>query len=139
MILPMRKILLDKVALLIVVVFLTHLVATFFYLYWRFWWFDLLMHLLGGVWLGLFSAWFVFFSGYVSERVATRRNIVLASLLTVVVLGGGWEVFEYSLGVADSAAQSYSADVSTDFLMDTLGALIASSYMIGFLSKKKGV
>ena len=40
-----------------------HLSALQFYLYWRFWWFDLLTHFLGGLWVA------VSFCGYFFNSV----------------------------------------------------------------------
>jgi hypothetical protein len=80
------------------------------YLYWRYEWFDILMHLLGGLAIGTFVAGLLY---------KFRPGLFL---LGVVVLVVGWEVFEYMFGIPHE--DNYVFDTALDLLMDTFGALV---------------
>ena len=59
-----------------------HSLGTQFYFYWLFWWFDLLMHALGGFSLGLLVSFFL------------PRKVVYVFFLLLLFLLLTWEVFE---------------------------------------------
>lgn len=88
-----------------------HLFALYEYLYWRLEWFDVFMHYLGGLAIGVFLIGFF-------EKFRPLFFLGLFSLLMV-----SWEVFEYIFGIPREA--NYFFDTALDFLMDALGALTA--------------
>lgn len=108
-----------------------HQVASALYFYWTLWWFDNLMHLLGGLSLGFFSLWMVNFSGlFGPPRVLTRRWAVIVSLVVVVIIASAWEVFEYVNGMTQATEESYAQDVVHDLLAGALGAFLAA-FIVG--------
>ena len=39
-----------------------HILSLYFFWYWTFWWMDIILHTLGGIWVGgMFLWWYVFF------------------------------------------------------------------------------
>ena len=91
--------------------------AIWFFLYWRFWWFDIPMHILGGVWAGLCAAWLL---------ARRDENFSLAWCIGfTLAVGVGWEIFEYSEGIAMPQYLSYPLDTVKDIFMDLLGAVLA--------------
>jgi len=91
----------------------SHIWAMADFLYWKYVWLDVPVHLLGGLAIGVF--------------VAALLNAwkPLSFLLLAAVLIIGWEVFEYFLGPLREA--NYVFDTAIDLLMGTIGALIAYS------------
>lgn len=87
-----------------------------FFLFWKLWWFDILLHFLGGVWAALASAWFL----SVMERTPQLFSVVLCALLIAI----GWEVFEFVLGFPREEA--YVFDVTLDIVMGVLGGLLGA-------------
>ncbi len=83
------------------------------YLYWRYVWFDVPMHFLGGLALGSFLVGFF----------PSRKSLIFLALTTCVFVG--WEILEYMLGIAHKS--NYAFDTALDLLMGTLGALAAYS------------
>lgn len=81
------------------------------YLYWRLWWFDIPMHILGGLAVGSFLIGFL---------IRFRPRLFLLGCLIIFV---GWEVFEYLAGFPREA--NYAFDTALDLLDDTVGALVA--------------
>lgn len=95
----------------------THAIALSLHLYWVFWWLDIVMHTLGGVWL--VCVW----------RVLTDMNLIkvrfwklkfILPVLTLVMIG--WEIFGVYLdrGFKDG----YVTDTAGDILCGIVGALI---------------
>lgn len=105
-------------------------IALNFYLYWRIWWFDVLMHFLGGLWVGLTALWIYFLSGYIKNIKKDKVFIFGISLFTVLVIGIGWEVFEYIIDAHIGMKQGYWEDTFIDLFMDILGASLASVFFL---------
>lgn len=84
-------------------------------LYFEYYWFSAIMHLLGGSILGLLWLWFVGRAG--------KSHSVWTTLAFVLFIGVSWEIFEYVFDIA-YAGRYYAIDTSVDILMDVLGALL---------------
>jgi glycopeptide antibiotics resistance protein len=85
-----------------------HLIGMEHFLYWRFWWYDVLLHFLGGV--AITSFLFIFTQSW---------KKALAGLFLIAI---GWEIFEYVLHIAVRAGDDYTLDTIKDLIMDTIGA-----------------
>ncbi len=99
---------------------LMHACAVFLYWYWTYRWFDVPMHFLGGMWVGLFLLWIWFRSGYVKK--VSRPLIV--SLVGVLCIGLVWEGYEYAVWMllSEGLPFGYYGDTLKDVCMDLLGA-----------------
>lgn len=95
-----------------------HFLAGAFYLYWTLGWFDYLMHFLGGLGGGLVAFWFV------SNKNFSQLRFLVIIVVSVLLVGVAWEIFEYAYNIAQST-EGYVADTFHDLLMDALGALVA--------------
>lgn len=105
-------------------------IAVRHFLYWRIWWFDIPMHVLGGVWAGLCAAWLLARRGHAFSLVWC--------LSFAFAVGVAWEIFEYSEGIATSRYLSYPMDTAKDLAMDLFGA--AAGYLLAhrMSTEKKG-
>lgn len=132
-----RTRLLLPIVFLIWAIFSLHTIALTIHLYWIFPWFDILMHFLGGVWVGLFLLWFLYYSDYV-PRILLPRYTLAGALLFGFLLGLLWEVFEIVVQTKTGVhfEGNWALDTAIDLGMDifgiTLGALLGSA-----LGKKK--
>ncbi len=118
-----RSRLLIAMLLLVCIVAAMHISALVFSLYWRYIWFDMPTHFLGGVFISLLLLWTCYFSGYVRYTVTpSTRAIFLCMVIGTLLVGIGWEVFERAMGLTWSA-KGYWLDTSLDLLMDTLGGI----------------
>jgi hypothetical protein len=86
-----------------------HMLALEHYLYWRYWWFDVVMHVLGGLVFGAIG-------------VALRLRAALFSLCIVLVIFG-WEVFEYINNISTNQPHFY-LDTLIDLVLGALGAAV---------------
>ena len=112
----------------LILVAILHYVATVFFFYWTVYEFDSLMHFLGGVWVSLTTLWLYFFSDIFSPSRRRGVNFLIVSLLSIVVIGLFWEVFELLFGITTTSSPEYVYDTTLDLIMDTLGAICACMY-----------
>jgi len=99
-----------------------HNVAVHFTLYWYFWWFDIPMHLFGGVVLSL-----GFFTLRDLHLFQNRYLTFLKTLSLVLGIALIWELFEHVIGVPVEA--DFVLDTLTDLCMGLLGG--AFGYILG--------
>lgn len=104
-------------ALGILIAFLQLLAATY-YLYWEFWWYDIMMHLLGGLFIGLSFLWVLYFE---VPHIKNRIPVFATTFFVVLVVGIAWEVFEYVTGMYN--AKNYNIDTTLDLAMDMVGMM----------------
>jgi uncharacterized protein YacL len=123
----MRKKLLNKIAILIVLIFIVNLLAMQFFWYSSVWYFDMPMHFSGGVFLGLLIA-FLF-------HMQTMRNISVSfsrklwtTVLFVFIIGFGWEVFEVIVDKFISHNPQNILDTMSDMFFDLSGGVVAFLY-----------
>lgn len=68
------------------------------------------------------TLWFIYYSGYVIWRPSPSKLLWIL-LGSVLVVGAGWEVYEYVLG-ASYSGEGYLLDTILDFVADLLGGLV---------------
>ena len=81
------------------------------------WWWDIPTHFLGGVWAGVFTAWYL--------QHARRDVSILYCALGALSVGLIWEVFEAHFSVGTDPFMPYWLDTCKDLLMDTVGGSTA--------------
>ncbi len=82
------------------------------------------MHFLGGLSIGFFLMWIFYVSGIFSKKLPGLRQALLTSFVSVVLIGIGWEIFEYVFNIS-TAQQNYVLDTSIDLIADAFGAVFA--------------
>ncbi|MEK7530400.1 MAG: hypothetical protein AAB573_00875 [Patescibacteria group bacterium] len=105
-----------------VVILAMHLAAFEYYLYWRFWWYDLIMHAMGGVIIASIALVF----GVQSYA----RPVALA-----VVVGCAWEIMEYMAGIR--IGKNYAFDTVLDVIADMSGAILLCAIVGGWSQKSQ--
>lgn len=108
-------------------------VAFSYYLYWKYAWFDILMHLIGGLAVGLLSGW-----AYLELKVVTDdsaelnwRQFLGFNLSFALIIGAVWELFEL---VADRIVVFNWFDSSKDMLFGLIGS-VAAGLLAGKISQ----
>src|SRR3989344_3934503 len=108
-----RATLLSHLAILICIIAALQITATYFYLYWIFWWYDIFMHLLGGAFVGLLVLWLRFFSGYFGIHLPdSKASVFFFTTVLVLIIGVGWEAFERVLGQDRKSTRLNSSHMS---------------------------
>lgn len=114
------------VAILLVAV---HLFAVTYFLYGFIWWFDIPLHFLGGLWVGLFSLW-IFFDDIKKVRVSRSVRVLIVGVVGAFTFGIAWEFFEYFVGITNNTIGNYPLDVIKDLTMDMVGGYVSYLYFI---------
>lgn len=92
------------------------------------WWYDIPLHILGGLWIGLTSIAVVLYSGHFRLRF-TEHKLFFVIMVSVITLGVFWEFFEYAAGIS-FASGGYVLDTIKDLFDDLLGGIIAYIYFM---------
>lgn len=113
-----RKTLFKRLAHLIFLIFILNFLANKFYWYVSIWYFDMIMHFLGGLWLGLFFIYILFLEKFNIKRI-------LGVIALVFLIGVCWEIFE--LYFINHLAQNpfNLIDTTSDIFFDLAGGLVA--------------
>ena len=108
--------------------------ATYWDLYFFVWWLDIPMHLLGGFWISAATI-----SYCLSRNPQGTRGTTLAlfayALTATLVIGLGWEIFEWSVDRINGLIHFDLMDTLGDLGNDVIGALVAA----GILLRKNNV
>lgn len=96
-----------------------HIVSIEFFLYWKYYWLDIPVHLLGGIACALGFSILPYFGW---KRFPQYSGFVWYVLFALSV-GVLWEIFEFASGVT-RVEQGFVLDTVIDFGMDLLGVWI---------------
>ena len=110
------------------VIGLINSLALYNFWYWNYRWLDMPMHFLGGVTIALLALWLVLVRGRDKERlgVASHKKLILLSVISVLVIGISWELFEFNTDVLIVFAEKFMwSDTFSDIFFDVLGSLLA--------------
>lgn len=119
-----RKQILSLLASSIIFLCIINLVAMKGLWYYLFWYFDMPMHFLGGMAV-LFLLVYVFYN-----QISTQRNLPIIKLLIgVLIIGIGWEVFEYVFLNWYAGQPFIILDVVSDLFFDTAGGILGLLYI----------
>jgi hypothetical protein len=124
-------------------VFLTLFLGSARDFYYRFWWWDLVLHLSSGFLLGIVG-WIVLFLLIQSDRVPrgiTPALVCFFGVTFAVFIGVMWEIFEFTVDSIWPEANMMShetgvADTMHDLIVDTIGASIVG--LMGWAYAKSG-
>ncbi len=106
---------------LILIIAILHLGGIYLHLYWRLFWFDWIVHVLGGIWISITTL----FLSIQKSRGSLFRNMAIG-IMAAVLIGIGWEIFEVRVGAALPYDPLYPLDTATDLGLDIVGGIIGS-------------
>ncbi len=96
------------------------------------------MHLLGGLWVGLFGVSWYYRSRLPKTKDATPLFVVVFAVAVTMTVGLAWELFELSAQTFIERADVHDlGDTLADLVNDTLGALTAAYIFIRMGYNKK--
>ncbi len=120
---------------LAILVFL-HLFGSFYSLYWKFFWFDSLVHLFSGLWVSLLVLWLASILGQVNSLKEYKIKSFLIAVISAILAGVLWELVENFSQVVDINSSVYVWNTVLDILSDGLGGILAFLY---FTKRKRCV
>jgi len=110
------------ICVLAALIFYLNTIALEYYLYWTYWWYDIVMHFLGGVLVAAMVVWVLTRFNFLPKQ--TRYSSFMWTLLFVLLVGASWEVFEYVNGFFIGEA-NIVADTALDLVMDVTGGVVS--------------
>jgi len=105
--------------------------------YFRFWWWDILLHSFSAVILGLFGFGIVYFlNKKASDSSLSPLFVAIFGFSFAVMIGAVWEIFEFfmDLFLGFNMQKSGIVDTMADLIVNVIGAAVASSW--SYLSLK---
>ena len=119
----------SALAALILFIWGVNMFAEHVHLYYLLWWFDIPMHMLGGLWIALTSLVVYYHMGF-HRHDRSVSFVVTAMLAATLIVGIFWEVFEFSVAHFVKLNDNGVFDTLKDLLDDMIGAVIASVIFI---------
>ena len=112
---------------LALVIAILHYIANEYALYFHLWWADIIMHFLGGLFIGSGALWWICYEIPIGLRQYVPR--FLSAFIIVLLVGIGWEVLE----------KIFDAHVSINYVLDTILDLFTnmSGMMAAYIIFKK--
>lgn len=102
-------------------IFISDYVAKELYWYSSILWFDMVMHFLGGFWVGLFFIWFL------APKNSSWRELIKV-FIGVLIIGVLWEFFEVYIHNYISKYPFDIVDTLSDVSFDLAGGIFAVFY-----------
>lgn len=103
-----------------------------------YWWWDIMLHTLSGIILGILGFLMVYI---LNQEKKIKVNlapgfVALFTFMFAVAIGAIWEITEFLIDITfDANTQKGNTDTMTDLIVDTLGALFVS--ILGYFYMKK--
>jgi hypothetical protein len=130
-----KRILLAEIFFVGITVAVLHKIALSLSLYWNIWWFDILMHFLGGALIALITLFFIYDSKFFNFSIKKPIIIFSAAIGMTLIIGLSWELWELFVGFTD--AYTDQVDTIADLINDTLGAITVYLYSKNKICQQK--
>lgn len=129
-----KKLLAPVTLLLLGLIGVLHISAVIFFIYWEYWWFDIPMHFLGGMFAAFISAWVITMRR--PQLPAESTTFIAGLFFSALLIGILWEIYEYIAGVTYVAMGSYFIDTTKDIVVDMAGAYTAYRMILRWFLKR---
>jgi len=122
--------------LMLVILIVLHLAGSYYSLYWRYPSFDILVHIVSGLWIGLVLLWLASCFGQMDSLKDYKIKSFLIAFISAAFFGVVWELVENFSQITSIYAPNYHWNTALDIFSDAIGGLLAYLY---FMRKKKCV
>ncbi len=107
-----------------------HSVGSYYSWYWVYPWYDVVVHIVSGLWIALMFLWLAAIFGQINSLKEYRVKGLLIALVSAVLVGVAWEVIENLSKISSVSADGYSLNTALDIFNDALGGLLAYLYFV---------
>lgn len=120
--------------ILFVVIGILNFIGNKIFLYWTTWWYDMILHFLAGVVIGMTVI--LFLQTFSKAFESDKKNVIVASVLFALFIGLLWEYFELYFEITSfNDGMQYVTDTTSDIILDTLGGYLGTLYSFKILKK----
>ncbi len=116
--------------IILAILIVVHLFASYYSLYWRWPYFDILVHLISGLWIALVFLWLASVFEQVNSLKEYKIKTFLIAFVSAVLFGVIWELLENFYQITYTNMSSYGLDTALDILGDALGGILAFLYFV---------
>lgn len=120
--------------LVLFVLILLHLVGSYYSWYWVYSWFDVVVHILSGLWVASVFLWLASYLGEINSMKEYKVKSFLIAFVSGLLVGVVWELLENFSQITFINHAGYGLDTAFDLINGALGAILAYLY---FVKKKK--
>lgn len=121
-------------SLVLVLISILNYLGGQFYWYWTYKWFDIPVHMLGGVWVGLTTLWLWAHFSHLKVVKTFRMKALGIVVFSIFFVGISWEIFELLGGITNMTDRGYWPDTIGDIINDFIGGMFA--YFVFIKTKK---
>jgi len=116
--------------LILLVLIALHYFGSYYSLYWKFGWFDSVVHIFSGLWAALLILWLCSILQQINSLKEYKAKAFLVAFVSAVLIGIIWELVENFYQVTYTSFDGYYLDTAMDILNDGLGGVLAFLYFI---------
>lgn len=129
--------LLWRAVFLLVLVYVLNYIANVFYYHWTDWWYDVILHFLGGACAGtgFLFLYFIFLKISNFEKI----KAIKLTFFFVFLVGFVWEIYELKSGATSFFdGIIYVRDTLSDLIIDCCGGFFATLYSFKYFKNLSG-
>lgn len=120
-----KRKLIKAALILVLAIGIINFVASYFHWYWSIWWFDMPVHFLGGVFVGMLSIYLLYKKISVWKIGKQDLRILMMVLVGTFVFGFLWEIFEFFVQGSSNGNLANVVDSVSDICFDLAGGIFA--------------
>lgn len=109
---------------------MAHTVGSYLSWYWQYPWFDIVVHILSGLWVSLVILWLASVFGQINSLKEYKVKSFLIAFISAVLIGVIWELVENYYQLTFIRAQNYGLNTAADIINDALGGVLAYLYFV---------
>ena len=116
--------------LVLAVLIALHAAGSYNFWYWKYSWFDVIVHIVSGLWIALLILWLASVFGQISSMKEYKAKTFLIALISAVLIGVVWELIENYTQITFTKASGYNLNTAIDILNDGIGGVLAYFYFV---------
>jgi hypothetical protein len=116
--------------LILIILIGLHLLGSYFSWYWSYPRFEIIIHVLAGVWAGSVFLWLASYLNQINSLKEYKVKSLLIAMISAALIGVVWELLENFGHLASVDATSYKFNTAMDILNDVIGGIVAYLYFI---------
>jgi uncharacterized protein YebE (UPF0316 family) len=107
-----------------------HSVGSYFSWYWKYSFFDIIVHVVSGLWVSLLVLWLAICFGQINDLKDYKVKSFLIAFVSAILAGVFWEIFENIAGVVNVITAEYYLDTALDILNSGFGGVLTYLFFI---------
>lgn len=116
--------------IVLVILIILHILGSYYSWYWTYPWFDIVVHIISGLWVALVCLWLATRLGEINSLKEYKIKSFLIAAISALLIGVVWELFENIAQITSTNVNGYGLDTAFDLISDVIGGILAYLYFI---------